>query len=44
MADIYLSVGRHTIFMSVALASILPYPVILGNDVPIIADLIQQAE
>lgn len=44
MADIYLTVGGHTFFMSVALVSKLPYAVILGNDVPIIADLIHQAE
>lgn len=30
--------------MPVALATKLPYPAIIGNDVPIILDLVQQAD
>ena len=40
-AEIYLTVGGHTYLMSVALVPSLPYPVVLGNDVPTLLDLIQ---
>ena len=40
-AEIYLTVGGQTYLMSVALVPSLPYPVVLGNDVPTFLDLIQ---
>ena len=43
-AEVYLTVGGQTYLMPVTLVPRLPYPVILGNDVPTLLDLIQQAK
>ncbi|XP_028253710.1 uncharacterized protein LOC114429061 [Parambassis ranga] len=43
-ADVYLTAGGQTFLLPVALAPKLPYAVILGNDVPILLDLLQQID
>lgn len=41
-AEVYLTVGGQTFFLPVALAPSLPYPVILGQDIPTLVDLFEQ--
>lgn len=43
-AEVYLTAGGQTFLLSVALAPTLPFPVVLGNDVPTLYDLVQRAE
>jgi len=43
-AEVYVTVGGQTFLVPVALASKLPYAVILGNDIPTLLDLVQQTD
>ncbi|CAJ1064638.1 uncharacterized protein LOC120723181 [Xyrichtys novacula] len=43
-AEVYLTVGGQTFLLSVALVPQLPYPVILGLDVPTLLDLVQDPQ
>lgn len=42
IAEVYIEVNGQPYLMKVAVAATLPYPVILGTDMPILADLVQE--
>lgn len=39
--DVYITVQKQTYFLTVAVADKLPFPVILGHDLPVLFDLLQ---
>ena len=41
-AEVYLEVNNQPFLMNVGVATNLPYPVLLGTDMPILADLVQE--
>lgn len=43
-AEVYLTVDGQTFFLQVALAPKLPYPVVLGQDIPTLLDLLEQSK
>lgn len=44
IAEVYITVDGQTYLMSIALGTKLPYSVISSSDVPVLFDLIQQAQ
>ncbi|KAL6469081.1 hypothetical protein MHYP_G00226050 [Metynnis hypsauchen] len=43
-AEVYLTVDRQTFLMTVGVAAKLPYPVVLGQDLPVIIDLLPKTQ
>lgn len=41
-AEVYLEVNKQSFLMNVGVTTDLPYPVLLGTDMPILADLVQE--
>lgn len=41
-AEVYIEVNKQSYLMNVGIAANLPYPVLLGTDLPVLADLVQE--
>lgn len=43
-ADVYLGIADQTFLVTVGVVTELPYPVLIGQDIPILGDLVQQSK